>query len=60
MDYHEHNRSKEDIIRIPLDGLTFMQLEEKMATLQRTSKSQASLEDNGVNSFGEMRSIYLA
>ena len=29
MDYHAHNKSRDDIIRMPVDGLVFNEIEKK-------------------------------
>ena len=60
MDYHARNRSRDDIIRIPMDGSTFMHIEEKQQHFkEQPSNLRLSLAADGVNPFGEMRSVYL-
>lgn len=60
MDYHACNRSQDDIIRMPTDGSTFMDIEEKWPHFkEKPHNLRLSLAVDGVNPFGEMRSIYL-
>jgi len=59
MDYHARNRSRDDIIRIPADGSAFMHIEEKWQHFKEEPRNlRLSLAADGVNPFGEMRSVY--
>ena len=59
MDYHAHKRSQDDIIRIPADGSTFMHIEENWKHFKEEPHNlRFSLATDGVNPFGEMRSVY--
>ena len=58
MDYHAHNRSQDDIMRMPADGLAFKEIEEKWPHFKEEPHNlKLSLAADGVNPFGEMRSI---
>ena len=60
MDYHACNRSRDDIIQIPIDGSTFMHIEEKWQHFKEEPHNlRLSLAVDSVNPFGEMRSFYL-
>ena len=58
MDYHAHNRSQDDIMRMPIDGLAFKEIEEKWPHFKEPRNLKLSLVADGVNPFGEMRSTY--
>ena len=59
MDYDAHNRSRDDIIRIPVDGSGFMHIEEKWQHFKEEPRNlRLSLAADDVNPFGEMRSVY--
>ena len=61
MDYHERNRSQDDIMRMPIDGSTFNEIEEKWPHFKEEPHNlKLSLAVDGVNPFGEMRSTYSA
>ena len=61
MDYHAHNRSQDDIMRILVDGLVFKEIVEKWPHFKEEScNRKLSLAADGVNPFGEMRSSYSA
>ena len=60
MDYHAHNRSQDDIMRMPADGLAFKEIEEKWPHFKEEPRNlKLSLAADGVNPFGEMRFAYL-
>ena len=59
MDYHAHNRSQDDIMRMLVDGLAFKEIEEKWPHFKEPRNLKLSLVADGVNPFGEMRSTYL-
>ena len=59
MDYHARNRSQYDVIRIPADGTTFRDIEEKWPHFkEEPCNLRISLEVYGVNPFAQMKSIY--
>ena len=59
MDYHARNKSGDDILRMPTDGSTFRDMEEKWPHFKEKPRNlKLSLGAYGVNPFGEMRSIY--
>ena len=49
MDYHARNRSQDDVIRMPADGTSFRDIEEKWPHFK---------EEPRVNPFAQMKSIY--
>ena len=52
MDYHAKNRSQDDVIRIPADGTTFRDIEEKWPHFKEEPRNlRISLEEYGVNPF---------
>ena len=58
MDYHAHNRSQDDITRIPVDGSAFKDIEEKWQHFKEEPRNlRISLATDSVNPFGEMRSV---
>ena len=61
MDYHARNRSQDNVIRMPTDGSTFRDMEEKWPHFKEEPLNiRISLASDGVNSFAHMRSIYMA
>ena len=59
MDYHAHNRSQDDIMRMPTYGLTFNEIEEKWPHFKEYPRNlKLSLVADGVNPFGDMRSTH--
>ena len=59
MDYHACNRCKDEIMRMPIDGLEFKEIEEKWPHFKEEPRNlKLSLAAYGVNPFGEMRSTY--
>ena len=57
MDYHARNRSQDEIMRIPTDGLKFKEIEKKGPHFKEDPCNlKLSLAVNSVNPFGEMRS----
>ena len=60
MDYHARNISQDDVIRMPVDGYAFRDMEEKWPHFKeephnlRISLAAA----DGVNPFAQMKSIY--
>ena len=59
MDYHAHNRSQDDIMKMLTDGSTFKEIEEKWPHFKEEPRNlKLSLATDNVNPFGEMRSTY--
>ena len=59
MDYHAHNRSQDDIMKMLADGLKFKEIEEKWPHFKEEPPNlKLSLAANDVNPFGEMISTY--
>ena len=59
MDYHARNRSQDDVIRMPTDGTTFRDIEEKWPHFkEEPCNLRISLAADGVNPFSQMKSIY--
>jgi hypothetical protein len=59
MDYHACNRSEDGVLRMPVDGSVFREIEEKWADFKDEPHNvRLSLAADGVNPFGELRSIY--
>lgn len=59
MDYHSQNISQDEIIQIPADSSTFMDIEENVPHFKEEPWNlRLSLEIDGVNPFGEIRFIY--
>ena len=59
MDYHASNKSQVDVIRIPIDGSIFRDMEEKRLHFKEEPRNiMISLVENGVNLFAYMRSVY--
>ena len=60
MDYHARNRSQDDVIRIPVDGSAFTDMEEKWPHFKEEPHNiRIYLATDGVNPFAQMRSIYM-
>jgi hypothetical protein len=59
MDYHAQNKSGDGVLRMPADGYAFREIEEKWEEFKDEPRNvRLSLEVDGVNPFGELRSIY--
>ena len=59
MDYHARNISGDGVLRIPADGSTFRNMEEKLTHFKEEPRNLIlSLVVDGVNPFGEIMSIY--
>jgi hypothetical protein len=59
MDYHARNRSGDGVLRMPADGYAFKEIEEKWPVFKDEPRNvRLSLAVDGVNPFGELRSIY--
>ena len=59
MDFHEKNRSQDDVLRMPADGSTFRCIKEKYPIFKEEPHNvKLSLATDGVNPFGEIRSTY--
>ena len=59
MDYHAHNRSQDDIMRMPADGSAFKAIEETWSHFnEEPSNLKLSLVADSVNPYGDMRSVY--
>jgi hypothetical protein len=59
MDYHACNISGYGVLRMPVDGSTFREIEEKWAYFKDEPRNvRLSLAADGVNPFRELRSIY--
>ena len=59
MDYHAHNKSEYGVLRMPADGSAFREIEEKREDFKDAPRNvRLSLAADGVNPFGEIRSIY--
>ena len=55
MDYHARNRSQDDVIRMPADGFSFRDMEEKWPHFKEESCNlKISLAVGGINPFVEM------
>ena len=60
MDYHARNRSQDDVIRMPVDGSTFRDMEEKWPRFkEEPCNLRISLAIDGVNPFADMISVYM-
>ena len=60
MVYHARNISQDDVIRIPVDGSAFRDMEEKWPHFkEEPCNLRISLEAYGVNPFAQMKSIYM-
>ena len=59
MDYHARNKTQDDVIRIPVDGSSFRDMEEKWPHFKQEPRNlRIYLAADGVNPFVEMRSVY--
>ena len=59
IDYHAHNISEYGVLRMPVDGSAFREIEEKWADFKDEPRNvRLSLVTDGVNPFRELRSIY--
>ena len=59
MDYHACNRSGDGVLRMPVDGFAFREIEGKWADFKDEPRNvRLSLATNDVNPFGELRSVY--
>ena len=59
MDYHARNRSGDGVLQMPVNGSAFREIEEKWADFKDEPRNvRLSLVADGVNPFGEIRSIY--
>jgi hypothetical protein len=59
MDYHARNISGHGVLRMPADGFSFREIEEKWADFKDEPRNvRLSLEANGVNPFEDLRYIY--
>ena len=60
MNYHAQNKSQDDIIRMPLDGFAFRDIEKKWPHFKEEPHNiRISLAVDGPNLLAEMRSVYL-
>ena len=59
MDYHARNISGDGVLRMPANGSSFREIEEKWADFKDEPRNvKLSLVADSVNPFGELRSIY--
>jgi hypothetical protein len=59
MDYHARNKSGDGVLRIPIDGYAFMEIEEKWVHFKDEPHNvRISLATDSVNPFRELRYIY--
>jgi hypothetical protein len=59
MDFHAKNRSRDDVLRIPVDGSALNYIEEKWPIFKEEPRNvRLLLATDGVNPFGELRSMY--
>jgi len=59
MDYHATNRSEDGVIRMPVDGFAFRNIEERWPKFKEEPHNiMLSLAADGVNPFGELRYTY--
>jgi hypothetical protein len=59
MDYHARNRSGDGVLRMPIVGYAFREIEEKWAYFKDEPRNvRLSLTADGVNPFREIRYIY--
>ena len=59
LDYHAKNRSQDDVIRMPIDGSVFRDMEEKWPHFKEEPHNlRISFAADGVNPFAQMNSIY--
>jgi hypothetical protein len=60
MDYHAQNRSEDDVLRMPAGGSLYKNIKERWPIFkEEPCNVRISLAADGVNPFGELRSIYL-
>ena len=58
MDYHARNISEDGVLRMPADGSSFREIEEKWANFKDEPRNvRLSLATDGVNPLRELRSI---
>jgi hypothetical protein len=59
MDFHEKNKSRDDVLRMPANGSALKYIEEKWPIFKEETRNvRLSLAADGVNPFGELRSTY--
>ena len=59
MDYHARNKNGQGVLRMPTNGSSFREIEEKWADFKDEPHNvRLSLAADGVNPFEELRSIY--
>jgi hypothetical protein len=59
MDFHAKNRSRDDVLRMPVDGSALKYIEEKWPIFKEEPHNvRLSLAVDGVNPFGELHSTY--
>jgi hypothetical protein len=59
MDYQAHNRSGDGVLRMPVNGSSFREIEKKWADFKDEPRNvRLSLAVDSVNPFRELRSIY--
>jgi hypothetical protein len=59
MDYHAQNRSEDGVLRMLADGSLYKNIEERWPNFKQEPRNvRISLAADGVNPFGELRSIY--
>ena len=59
MDFHAKNISRDDVLRMPIDGFSFRYIEEKWPIFkEKPCNVKLPLATNVVNPFGELRSTY--
>ena len=59
MDYHAQNRGGDGVLQMPTNGYAFKEIEEKWPVFtDEPHNVRLSLATDGVNPFGELRSIY--
>ena len=59
MDYHSKNKSGDGVLRMPTDGSTFREIEDKYVDFKNKPHNvRLSLTIDGVNPFRELRSTY--
>ena len=58
MDYHARKRIEDGVLQIPVDGYAFKEIVAKWPKFTDEPRNvRLSLETNGVNPFGELRSV---
>jgi hypothetical protein len=59
MDFHAKNKSRDDVLRMPVDGSALKYIEKKWSNFKEEPHNvRLSLAADGVNPFGELRSTY--